>query len=197
MSVFAYACLGFWMVFALFPVVWAYLQSLKPPEQIFVLPPKLIFEPTLHNYLVVFGLQIGSELENVSATQATGGVASQFPHYFMNSLIVSTSTTLLALVLGASAAYSLARFRYSGKFYILMAILLVRMIPAIVLIIPFYVLFRSMGLIDTYAALIIAYLSFNLPFTIWMMRGFFLDIPVELEEAAMVDGASRVPHSFG
>jgi multiple sugar transport system permease protein len=191
-NVFAYVCLGFWMLFAIFPVAWAYLQSFKMPQEIFVLPPKLIFQPTLHNYLVVFGLQYGNELENVAQTTATTGVTSEFPRYFLNSLIVSTGTTVMALILGASTAYSLARFRYKAKQTILLSILLVRMIPGIVLIIPFYLLYRDLGLIDTHLGLIIAYLSFNLPFTIWMMRGFFLDIPVELEEAAMVDGASRV-----
>jgi multiple sugar transport system permease protein len=191
-DVFTYACLGFWMLFAIFPVVWSYMASFKPAEDIFVLPPKLFFTPTLHNYLVVLGLEIGTEAEGVSATQAATGVASQLPRYFLNSLIVSTGTTILSLAIGALAAYSLARFRFRAKRFILLSILFVRMVPAVVLVVPFFVIWQSLGLIDTHIGLILAYLSFNLPFVIWMMRGFFLDIPIEIEEAALIDGASRM-----
>ena len=190
-GIFTYACLGLWMLFAIFPIAWSYLASLKTPEAIFQLPPQLIFTPTLHNYAVVFGLEIGSEFETVSATEASN-IVSQFPRFFLNSLIVSSGTTILSLVIGCGAAYSLARFRYAAKRYILLGIIFIRMIPGIVLVIPFYVLWRSLGLMDTHIGLILSYLSFNLPFTIWMMRGFFLDIPVELEDAAMIDGASRI-----
>ena len=85
--VFSWFCLGFWLLFAIFPVAWSYLNSFKPPEQIFDLPPKLIFTPTLHNYAVVFGLQVGSEAEGISQTQEATGVVSELPRYFLNSLI--------------------------------------------------------------------------------------------------------------
>lgn len=195
-GIFTYLCLGFWMIFAAFPIFWSYLSSIKPPEEIFVLPPKLIFTPTLHNYEVVFGLKIGTESEGVTEAIGGTGVASQFPRYFLNSLVVSAGTTVLSLSMGGMAAYSLARFRFPGKRYILLGIIFVRMIPGVVLLVPFYVIWRSLGLIDTHFGLILAYLSFSLPFVIWMMRGFFVDIPVELEEAAMVDGASRMTALF-
>src|SRR5690349_2756492 len=172
--VFSWFCLGFWMLFAIFPVAWSYLNSFIPPEQIFDLPARLIFTPTLHNYAVVVGLQVGSEAEGISQTQEATGVASELPRYFLNSLIVSIGTMVLSLALGCLAAYSLARFRFSAKRYMLMGILLVRMVPAVVLVIPIYTLWRSFGLLDTHAGLILAYLSFNLPFVIWMMRGFFV-----------------------
>jgi multiple sugar transport system permease protein len=190
--VFSWVCLSLWMVFAIFPVAWSYLNSLKPPEQIFDLPPKLVFTPTLHNYAVIFGLEVGAEAEGVSQTQAATGAASQLPRYFLNSLIVSIGTTVLSLAIGCLAAYSLARFRFRAKRYMLLGILLVRMVPAVVLVIPIYTLWRSLGLLDTHQGLILAYLSFNLPFVIWMMRGFFVDIPVEIEEAALIDGCSRL-----
>jgi multiple sugar transport system permease protein len=190
--VFSWFCLGFWLLFAVFPVAWSYLNSFKPPEQIFDLPPKLIFTPTLHNYAVVFGLQVGSEAEGISQTQEATGVASELPRYFLNSLIVSIGTMVLSMALGCLAAYSLARFRFDAKRWLLMGILLVRMVPAVVLVIPIYTLWRGFGLLDTHAGLILAYLSFNLPFVIWMMRGFFVDIPVEIEEAALIDGCSRL-----
>ena len=191
-DVLAYGALVAWMLFALFPILWAYLSSLKMPEDIFATPPKLIFTPTLHNYEVVLGLKIGTELETVTEAAAGTGVVSQFPRYFLNSLIVSAGTTSAALVIGCAAAYALARFRFVAKRYVLLSIIFIRMIPPIVMVVPFYVLWREAGLMDTHVGLIIAYLSFNLPFTIWMMRGFFVDIPVELEESAMVDGASRL-----
>jgi multiple sugar transport system permease protein len=190
--IFSWFCLGFWMVFAIFPVAWSYLNSFKPPEQIFDLPPELIFTPTLHNYFVIFGLQVGAEAEGISQTQAATGVVSELPRYFLNSLIVSAGTTVLSVGIGCLAAYSLARFRFRAKRYMLLAILLVRMVPAVVLVIPIYTLWRSFGLLDTHIGLIVAYLSFNLPFVIWMMRGFFVDIPAEIEEAALIDGCSRL-----
>ena len=191
-DVLAYGALVGWMLFALFPILWAYLSSFKMPEDIFAMPPKLIFTPTLHNYEVVLGLKIGTELETVTEVAAGTGVVSQFPRYFLNSLIVSAGTTSAALVIGCAAAYALARFRFVAKRYVLLSIIFIRMIPPIVMVVPFYVLWREAGLMDTHVGLIVAYLSFNLPFTIWMMRGFFVDIPVELEESAMVDGASRL-----
>ncbi|MGI9146737.1 MAG: carbohydrate ABC transporter permease [Chloroflexota bacterium] len=190
--IFSWACLGAWMAFAMFPVAWSYLNSFKPPEQIFDLPPRLIFTPTLHNYAVVFGLQVGTEAEGVSQTQEATGAASQLPRYFLNSLIVSVGTTVCSMAIGCLAAYSLARFRFRAKRYMLLGILLVRMVPAVVLVIPIYTLWRAAGLLDTHAGLILAYLSFNLPFVIWMMRGFFVDIPIEIEEAALIDGCSRL-----
>ncbi len=190
--VFSWVCLGLWMLFAVFPVVWSYLNSFKPPEQIFELPPNVIFTPTLHNYAVIFGLEVGAEAEGVAQTQAATGAASQLPKYFMNSLIISVGTTVLSLAIGCLAAYSLARFRFAAKRYMLLAILFVRMVPTVVLAIPIYTLWRALGLIDTHQGLILAYLSFNLPFVIWMMRGFFVDIPVEIEEAALIDGCSRL-----
>lgn len=195
-DVISYLVLGLWMCFAIFPIFWSYLSSIKPPEEIFILPPKLIFTPTLHNYEVVLGLKIGAEAEGVSTTQAATGVASQFPRYFLNSLIVSTGTTILSVTIGCFAAYSLARFRFRAKKFMLLSILFVRMVPAVVLVVPFFVLWRTFNLTDTHIGLILAYLSFNLPFVIWMMRGFFVDIPIEIEEAALIDGASRLGALF-
>ncbi|MBV9170940.1 MAG: carbohydrate ABC transporter permease [Chloroflexi bacterium] len=192
MYVFSWMCLSVWMIFAIFPVFWGYLNSFKPPEQIFDLPPKLIFTPTLHNYAVIFGLEVGAEAEGVTQTQQATGAVSQLPRYFLNSLIISTGTMVLSLLLGCLAAYSLARFNFRAKRYMLLSVLFVRMVPAVVLVIPIYTLWRALGLLDTHQGLILAYLSFNLPFVIWMMRGFFVDIPVEIEEAALIDGCSRL-----
>ncbi len=189
-SIAAYAILGAWAIFTLFPIVWVYTSAVKTPEQIFEVPPKWIFRPTLHNFEVVLGLTIPTELETVT-TEAAGGIQSKFPRYLLNSVIVAVGSTALSLVLGSLAAYSLARFRLRGRETIMTGLILTRLVPPVTLVIPLYLLWRNLHLLDTYQGLILVDLTFNLPFTIWIMRGFFLDIPVELEEASLVDGSSR------
>jgi multiple sugar transport system permease protein len=187
----SYVILSIWMVFTLFPVVWLLVSSLKEPALVFAMPPQWIFMPTLHNYEVALGLTIPTELETV--TEATAGTAmSPFPKFLFNTFVVAIGTTVLALSLGSAAAYALTRFYPRQRDFILMGVMVTRLVPPIVLIIPIYVLWRNFDLLDTHAGLILAYLTFALPFVIWMMRGFLMDIPIELEEAAMIDGASRL-----
>jgi len=187
----AYVILSFWMVFTLFPVVWLLVSSLKEPAQVFAMPPQWIFMPTLHNYEVALGLTIPTELETVTETSAGTGM-SPFPKFLFNTFVVAIGTTVLALSLGSAAAYALTRFYPRWRNGILMGVMVTRLVPPIVLIIPIYILWRNFDLLDTHVGLILAYLTFALPFVIWMMRGFLLDIPIELEEAAMIDGASRL-----
>jgi multiple sugar transport system permease protein len=187
----AYIILSFWMVFTLFPVVWLLVSSVKEPSQVFAMPPQWVFVPTLHNYEVALGLTIPTELETV--TEATAGTGlSPFPKFLFNTAVVAIGTTVLALSLGSAAAYALTRFFPRRRDGLLIGIMITRLVPPIVLIIPIYVLWRNFDLLDTHVGLILAYLTFALPFVIWMMRGFLLDIPIELEEAAMIDGASRL-----
>ena len=187
----AYVILSFWMVFTLFPVVWLLVSSLKEPAQVFAMPPQWIFMPTLHNYEVALGLTIPTELETVTEASAGTGM-SPFPKFLFNTFVVAIGTTVLALSLGSAAAYALTRFYPRWRNGILMGVMVTRLVPPIVLIIPIYILWRNFDLLDTHVGLILAYLTFALPFVIWMMRGFLLDIPIELEEAAMIDGASRL-----
>ena len=97
----------------------------------------------------------------------------------------------MILVVGTPAAYSFCRFRMKGKGLMLFAILFLRVIPPISLVIPFYLMWRNFGLLDTYPAIIIMYMTLNLPLTVWMMRSFFMDVPIELEESVLIDGCSR------
>jgi multiple sugar transport system permease protein len=187
----AYAILSLWMVFTLFPVVWLLMSSVKEPPDVFAMPPQWIFVPTLHNYQVVLGLTIPTELETVTET-TTGAGLSPFPKFLFNTAVVAVGTTILALSLGSAAAYALTRFYPRYRNSLLVGVMITRLVPPVVLIIPIYVLWRNFDLLDTHAGLILAYLTFALPFVIWMMRGFLLDIPIELEEAAMIDGASRL-----
>ncbi|MGE3269943.1 MAG: carbohydrate ABC transporter permease [Chloroflexota bacterium] len=186
----AYVILSVWMVFTLFPVAWLLVSSVKEPQDVFAMPPQWVFVPTLHNYEVVLGLTIPTELETVSEAQAGTGM-SPFPRFLLNTVVVAVGTTVLALSIGSAAAYALTRFFPRQRNGLLISVMITRLVPPVVLIIPIYVIWRNFDLLDTHIGLILAYLTFALPFVIWMMRGFLLDIPVELEEAAMIDGASR------
>jgi len=187
----AYLILSGWMLFTLFPIAWLLLSSVKEPTQVFAMPPQWLFKPTLHNYQVVLGLVVPTELETVTEAQVGAG-DSPFPHYLLNTVIVALGTTVLSLVLGAMAAYALTRFFPRQRSRLLLGIMLTRLVPPVVLIIPIYVLWGKLNLLDTHLGLILAYLTINLPFVIWMVRGFLLDIPIDLEEAARIDGATRL-----
>ena len=117
---------------------------------------------------------------------------SRFREYILNSVLISGSTTLINITAGMLAAYALVRLRFRGKELVLISMLFTRMVPPIMLILPIFLIWRQLGLLGTYHGLALAYLSFGLPFSIWMMRGYLLDIPADLEEAAMVDGSSRL-----
>ena len=156
--------------FFLLPFVWMVLSSFKSALQIIELPPRLIFRPTLQNYV------------NVFATQ-------NFARFFWNSLVIGVGSTGLGLILGLPAAYSIARYKQHG---LALAILMARIVPGITFLIPLFILFRALGLVDTYLSLILTHLLVGLPFIVWVMVPFFEAIPRSLEEAARVDGASML-----
>lgn len=161
------------LLFFLFPIVWMFLTSFKTQSQIFAHPP--VFIPPQEQW----------NLDNYSAALTeNGGLQS-----IRDSLIVSASTAVISVSVGALAAYSLARYRTGGdqfSFWILST----RMFPPVASAIPLFLIFRELKLVDTYWALIIANTIFNLPFAIWLLKGFIEDLPVELEESALIDGAS-------
>lgn len=155
----------------LFPPVVLFLTSIKTELDALSFPPKWIFKPTLENYTEIFEF-------------------SPFTRHLLNSFIVASLNTGVVLVLGSFAAYSLARFRFKGADDIAFWILSVRMMPPVAAIIPIYIIMRNLHLLDTPWSLVITYLTFNLPFAVWMMRSFFREIPREIEESALVDGCS-------
>ena len=161
------------VVWSLGPLYWMVSTAFMPHELDHQIPPVFIFIPTLSNFA------------NMLAT-------TSFTQYLTNSLIVSIATTITSLLFGALAAYSFARFRYPGSDTLPLFYLILRMLPRFVLVIPYYLLLRTFGLLNTYTGLILAYTTFSLPFVIWLMIGFFKEIPIELEEAGMVDGANRL-----
>ena len=168
----AYTVLIIAMLAVFLPLFWVLLTSIKTPVLAYQLPPAWIFTPTLENYAkLVYDIP--------------------FPKYFLNSLIVAFTTTLLAILFGSFAAYSIARFRTGGDVF-RGWVFNNRTMPAIAILIPIFLLANGLGLFDTYPALVVPYLSFLLPFSIWMLTGFFAGVSREMEEAAMVDGATRL-----
>jgi multiple sugar transport system permease protein len=162
------------IVMLLFPFIWMALTSFKNPVDFLSSPPTILpHRWTLSNY---------------------GQVLSQpkIGQYFLNSLIVSTCSTILAVLLGSAAAYSLSRIRFPIRLNAILVtwILLTRMYPAISTALPYFFLIKTLGLYDTQVALVLTYTSFNLPFVVWLMLGFFDSIPREVEAAAVVDGCS-------
>jgi len=157
------------------PAYWMVVTSLKPNEAAFRLPPELIpSEPTLESYI--------SQLKDRSG----------FLTFVSNGFVVSGLTTVLSIIVSVHAGYAFSRFRFPAKGSLLLLILASQMAPYVLIVVSIYVLFQQLQLLNTYLGLVLAFSSFALPFSIWMMRGFFDTIPRDLEEAAMVDGASRL-----
>lgn len=164
------------LLFAVAPVYWMFTISFKTEVEQFASPPLwFAFTPTLEHYYDAF------------VTRTFGG-------YLLTSAIVAVTSTAFALVIGTLAAYALARFELPFKLNrrLSLWILSTRMFPAIVTAVPLFLMMRDVQLLNTRAALIIVHTAFNLPFVVWMMRGFFADLPRDLEEAALVDGDSRL-----
>jgi multiple sugar transport system permease protein len=156
----------------LFPPVVLFLTSIKTELDALSFPPKWVFTPTIKNYVEIFK-------------------TSPLVGYALNSFIVASLNTVVCLFLGSMAAYSLARFKFRGADNIAFWILSIRMMPPVAAIIPIYVLMKNLRILDTPWCLVITYLTFNLPFVVWMLKGFFEDIPREIEESALIDGCSE------
>jgi multiple sugar transport system permease protein len=158
-------------VFFLFPVYWLFAVSLKTPAEIFASPP--VWVPA--------DLQFG----NFAVLFKDGDA-----YTVLNSLIVATTSTVIAMFFGTIAGYSLARYRTGGE-HLAIWFISQRMIPPIAIVFPIFLLFAMLGWVDTYHGLILLYTAFNLPYVVWMMRGYFDDVPIELEESALIDGCTR------
>ena len=183
-SVVSYILIVFFIILFFIPIYWMISSSFKLPKDILAIPPKIIFKPTIDHY------------KDVLLGTSSSGKSVNFPKYLLNSVIVAFSTTFIALLISVPAAYSLARYKFKCKQAIGWYILATRMLPQFSILIPFYILFSKLRLNDTYIALILVYLSFVLSFSTWMMKGFFQEIPRELEEAAQVDGCTRIQAIF-
>ncbi len=174
-SIIEIAVLAALAVVSLFPVFWILETAFKQTQDIYAVPAKIIgFTPTLDHVRDVFG------------------AGSPVAQGFKNSVIIAGSSTVIATVLGVPAAWAYSRFPIKAKKDQLFFILSTRFMPPVVVVIPIFLMFRDLRLLDTQLGLILVYAAFNLPFTIWMMKGFVDEIPREYEDAAMMDGYSRI-----
>jgi len=156
-----------------FPLVWMVITSIKPDREILTAVPTFVpSELTFEAYRRLFE-------------------QTNFAIYFQNSVVVAGSATVLTVVIGTLAAYGITRFRFRGRELISTTMLFTYMFAPIMIVVPFYILMRQAGLVNTQLGLVLAYATFSLPFSMWLLRSFFQSIPLDVEEAAMTDGASR------
>ena len=174
------ADLGVWLMgllvtlFAIFPIAWALLTSLKREAAIITTVMQYIpREVTFENYVAIW-------------------TRSNFPTLLVNSMVVNTITVVVCAVVGTLASYAIARYQFRGRRELMLFYLVIRMFPAVMIIIPLFILMRNIGLLDSRIGLALAYTTFLLPVFIWMMKGFFDAVPLELEDAARIDGCSRI-----
>lgn len=169
-----YGALGAAMLFAFFPIYWMLATSLRPNSEVFAFPPSLLPKQwTLEHYR--------NFIQN-----------PQLLRYLINSLLVATVTSLGSLIISTYAAYSFAKFRYTGRRALMFLILSAQMFPQALLLISLYLMFAELKLLDSYLALILSFTTFTLPLCTWMLKGYFDHIPNEMIEAAKVDGASQL-----
>ena len=162
------------------PGLWVVLTAFRPNIEVLARPTVWIPQsPTLDNFLAIFGLL---------PTQQEGLPVAQ---YFANSLIISITSTVIAIFIGMMGGYAFARFRFRGKATLFLSLMLSRTVPGVALSLPLFIIWSRLGLIDTPFGLILVYLAINIPFTIWLTDGFFRQIPADLSEAAQIDGCTR------
>jgi multiple sugar transport system permease protein len=174
----SYGLLILAIIIVFLPLAWMLTVSVRPNLEVMKMPPSWIPEVfTLEGYIKIFSN----------------------PRYlivFLNTTVVSLTVTAISLFLGAMAAYALARFRFAGQRTVLMFLITTQMFPLVLLCIPYFRIFITLGLYDTRTSLVIVYLTFTLPFCILMLRSYFMNIPRDIEEAAMVDGCTRLGAVF-
>ncbi|HEV7338468.1 MULTISPECIES: carbohydrate ABC transporter permease [Bosea] len=174
----AYALLILAILIVFFPLAWMLSVSFRPNIEVMQMPPDWLPQIfTLDGYKKIF-------------------TTPRYLVVFLNTMVISLVVTLLSLVLGAMAAYALARFNFAGQRAVLMFLITTQMFPLVLLCIPYFRIFITFGLYDTRTSLVIVYLTFTLPFCILMLRSYFINIPRDIEEAAMVDGCSRLGAIF-
>ena len=168
------------LFFSLLPMAWMLLTSIKSQFAAVQYPPQWWpADPTLEQYRRLLS--------------PANEVGREFLRYLLNSLWVSTATTVLGVLVGVPAAYAFSRFRFPGRNLLFFAVLVRNMFPAVVFLMPLFILMRWLGLVNTHGSLILTYLTFGLPLSIWLLKGFYDNIPVQLEQAARIDGAIALP----
>jgi multiple sugar transport system permease protein len=166
------------LLYTAMPMAWMLLTSIKSGFAAMQFPPQwLPNEPTLASYEKLL--------------DPTNSVGQDFLRFFWNSLFVSITTTVLAVIVAVPAAYAFSRFDFPGRKFLFFAVLLRNMFPAVIFLVPLFILMRLLGLVNTHGSLILTYLTFGLPLAIWLLKGFYDNIPYQLEQAARIDGATR------
>ena len=198
------------------PIYWIASTAFKPRNVATSVPPTVLFQPEVTPFIKLFTKRVQSKQPPTPEVYAAapwwekaiydGGERilkvgddyqlSQYPNRFLNSLIVSIVSTVLAVGMGTITAYGFSRFKIKGEADLLFFILSTRMLPPVVVAIPMFLMYRSFDLTDTHLGLIILYTAFNLSFSVWLMKGFIDEIPKEYEEAALVDGYTRMQAFF-
>ena len=195
---------GLYAIITLLPLLWIIATGFKSSADAIAYPPRLVFEPTLEGYVNLFTTQTRQTPEMLAADPPTtwyerivsekGMVIagpSRFGERFLNSIIIGFGSTFLSVFLGTLAAYAFSRYRVPLKDDLLFFILSTRMMPPIAVAIPIFLMFRTLGLSDTHAGMILLYTAVNLSLAVWLLKGFIDEIPREYEEAALIDGYSR------
>ena len=192
-------------VITLLPLFWIIATGFKSAPDSIAYPPKVMFDPTVEGYVNLFTTQTRMPTDLIAEARdqlpwyeqlvrERGNTivgASRFPERFFNSVIIGFGSTFFAIVLGTAAAYAFSRFRVPLKDDLLFFILSTRMMPPIAVAIPIFLMFRQLGLNDTHAGMILLYTAVNLSLAVWLINGFIDEIPVEYEEAALIDGYTR------
>jgi multiple sugar transport system permease protein len=193
----------------LIPVAWMIMTAFKSRSDAVAAPPKLLFNPTMEGFISLLTqrrqltfeqglteLESRTDLKWYERVMLKRGQeiidSSQYVKYLTNSVIISLGSTIFSVLFGVLAGYAFSRFPVKGKDDLMFFILSTRMLPAVVVTIPIFLMYRQLGLHDTRIGLILLYIVFNLSFSVWLMKGFIDEIPKEYEEAAMVDGYSRL-----
>jgi multiple sugar transport system permease protein len=193
-------------VLSMVPLCWIFLTAFKSPPDSIAYPPKVIFQPTMDGYCSLFSTISRQTPEYIASLPPPTGICdkvararnmvvagpSNFLPRFVNSLVIAFGSTALSVLLGVMAAYAFSRFRVPGKDDLLFFILSTRMMPPIAVAIPVYLMYRSLGLSDTRLGMILLYTAVNVSLSVWLLKGFIDEIPREYEEAALVDGYTRL-----
>lgn len=186
----AAAVVAFWV---LAPLAWMVSASLQFDHELFAVPPNWIPEsPTLDNYRYVLTREAPSSYQQAGMGRRVSEEALSSLPALRNTMVVATTVMVANVVLSALAAYPLARLRFWGKKSIFAYVLSSRLVPPIAIAIPFFAIVQAVGLMNTRTALVLVYLAFTLPFTIWFLTGYFSYLPLEIEQAALVDGCNRL-----
>jgi len=174
--------IGIWVIFSLGPLLWLFLSSLKTRLDLFSIPPKFFFTPTLHGYKSLFFITYKDGSTGLSEIIGT----------MLNSVVIAGGGTILAVCLGTMAGYAASRFDFKGKGDFMFFVLSTRMLPAVAVLVSFHIMFAKLGLADTRTGMTLLYILVNIGLATWIMKGFFDSVPQDVEEVALINGYSRM-----